>query len=81
MFQLATTLVDEVVTDEPSPSVLEPLVAALLEQYPRNHLCVLVHSAAHLETLRRTELPLGDLARRADIDLWRRPTLYVPPFR
>ncbi|QTT88295.1 SAM-dependent methyltransferase [Pseudomonas chlororaphis] len=79
LFQLATVLNPNVVIDDPRSSTLEPLVDYLLEFYPADHECVLVHSASHL--LERSEtlgLKLGDLSKNEGIDLWKRPTLYVP---
>jgi uncharacterized protein YabN with tetrapyrrole methylase and pyrophosphatase domain len=79
IFQLATTMNAEVTRDEPSASVLRPLIDHLLKSYPPDHMCILVHSAAHLlEPTAKLAVKLEDLAARDDIELWRRPTLYVP---
>jgi uncharacterized protein YabN with tetrapyrrole methylase and pyrophosphatase domain len=79
IFQLATTLNGKVVRDLPAVSVLEPLRQYLCETYPEDHLCTVIYSAAHLlERPARSPIRLGDLAQNEDIELWRRPTLYVP---
>ena len=80
IFQLATTLCDKVVDTEPPPQVLRPLVEKLLRTYPPDHLCTVVHSSAFLlERSTKIEVALGNLAECDDIELWKRPTLYVPP--
>lgn len=80
VFQLATVLQPKVAYGDPKPATLKPLVDYLLDFYPGNHLCKIVHSAAHL--LERDEVvttSIGSLGEHDHLDLWKRPTLYVPP--
>lgn len=80
LFQLATTNNPNVVAGDPDPRGLAPLVELLTAIYPPDHRCVLVHSSAHvLETTEHRELALSELVDAAHDQLWRRPTLYVPP--
>lgn len=80
LFQLATTGNPNVVDGDPDPQGLTPLVELLTAIYPPEHRCVLVHSSAHvLEATERRELALCDLVDAVHDQLWRRPTLYVPP--
>jgi uncharacterized protein YabN with tetrapyrrole methylase and pyrophosphatase domain len=80
IFQLTTILNDEIVTDEPNESVLSPLVKHLSKVYPPHHLCTIIHSAAHLlETPSKVNIKLEEMDRNNNkIELWKRPTLYVP---
>jgi uncharacterized protein YabN with tetrapyrrole methylase and pyrophosphatase domain len=80
LFQLATTLNEKVAFDEPPSSVLTPLVEYLLKTYPGEHTCTIVHSASHLlEKSSKVILQLAELSKAHEIELWKRPTLYVPP--
>lgn len=80
IFQLATTLNDKIVLTEPDPGVLDSLVAYLAQTYPLDHTCIIVHSSAHLlESPNKLSVSLGDLSLTKGLELWRRPTLYVPP--
>jgi len=80
IFQIATTLNDEIVTGELDPVILGPLVEYLAKFYPLDHPCIVVHSGAHLlESSNKLCLSLRDLAQSSDVELWLRPTLYVPP--
>lgn len=80
VFQLATTNQPDVVHGDPDPAVLQPLVDRLLAVYPPDHACVVVHSGAHLlERSHKRAVPLADLAHADSLELWKRPTLYVPP--
>lgn len=80
IFQLATTLNPSVVRVDPGAQLLEPLAAFLRGTYPATHPCQIVYSSAQvfesseLLTIRLEELPTSSL-----VELWRRPTLYVPP--
>lgn len=79
LFQLATTLNEKVAFSDPDSSILEPLVEYLLKIYPENHVCTIVHSASHLlEKLSKVTCQLGELHKNNEIELWKRPTLYVP---
>lgn len=80
LFQLATTLNEKVVFDEPSSSVLLPLVDYLLKFYPAKHSCTIVHSTSHLlEKPSKVVLQLTEISKTHEIELWKRPTLYIPP--
>ncbi len=80
VFQLTTTLEAGVVRGDPDGAVLQPLIDRLLEVYPPEHECVLVHSGAHLlEGSHKRVSPLGALPQAPTLELWKRPTLYVPP--
>ena len=83
LFQLTTILNDNIVRDDPAPECLRPLVDYLLHVYPGEHPCTLLHVGAHiLERGRQTPLTIGTLATTgADLELWKRPTLFVPPLR
>ncbi|MEO8383584.1 MAG: SAM-dependent methyltransferase [Acidobacteriota bacterium] len=79
VFQLTTLLREEVMREEPGPEILEPLVEFLLRVYPSGHRCKIVHSGAHLlEPSTVVDTFLADLASDERVELWRRPTLYVP---
>jgi uncharacterized protein YabN with tetrapyrrole methylase and pyrophosphatase domain len=79
VFQLATTLQPNIVRGDPSSDLLEPLCTNLLKVYPPDHLVSIVVSSVHvLEAASLEVMPLRRLAG-ADLELWRRPTLYVPP--
>lgn len=80
IFQVATTLNANIVNDEPGADVLRPLIDRLRMVYPPDHVCTVVHSAAHLlESSTKQKIPLGKLCDDPGIELWKRPTLYVPP--
>jgi hypothetical protein len=80
LFQLSTTLNARVVEGDPDPEVLRPIVDLLAKTYGPDHRCVLVHSGAHLlETTERRDVAIAELIEHAGGELWRRPTLYVPP--
>jgi uncharacterized protein YabN with tetrapyrrole methylase and pyrophosphatase domain len=79
IFQLATLLNDRVVTEEPGVRILHPLVNYLKGYFPECHRCLVVHSS--VSVLHRTEIvetTIGELHRDERIDLWKRPTLYIP---
>lgn len=78
LFQLASTLNRTVISGDPDREVLRPLIELLAPLYGADHRAQVVWSSAHvLETSLITELPIRELAT-ADLELWRRPTLYVP---
>lgn len=78
LFQLASTLNRTVITGDPDQESLRPLIDLLEPLYGKDHLVQVVWSSAHLlETSSITELPVCDLTT-AELELWRRPTLYVP---
>lgn len=79
VFQLATLLDDRVVKSDPKPDSLRPLTRYLERFFPENHACMVVHSVVGI--LGRPEIvstTIGELHRNERIDLWRRPTLYIP---
>lgn len=79
VFQLATVMNPLVTREAPPPLVLKPLVEHLSSSYPSTHKCTIVYSATHvLEQSTLVDIPLGDLHKSNQIELWRRPTLYVP---
>jgi len=81
IFQLATLLNDRVVTEEPRVQILHPLVNYLKSYFPEFHRCLVVHSS--VSVLRKAEIietTIGKLHRDYRIDLWKRPTLYIPPY-
>jgi uncharacterized protein YabN with tetrapyrrole methylase and pyrophosphatase domain len=79
VFQLATTCNRRVVKDRPVGSILKPLLDFLTPVYGPSHHVRIVHSgAALLEETEVIDLRLSELTAD-DIDLERRPTLYVPP--
>jgi uncharacterized protein YabN with tetrapyrrole methylase and pyrophosphatase domain len=78
LFQLASTLNRTVISGDPDQEALRPLIDLLAPLYGADHRVQVVWSSAHiLEASSITELPLRDLAT-TDLELWRRPTLYVP---
>lgn len=78
LFQLASTLNRAVISGDPDQGALRPLIDLLAPLYGSDHRVQVVWSSAHiLEASTITELPLCDLAT-AELELWRRPTLYVP---
>lgn len=82
LFQLTTFMEENVVKDPPSPVLLSRLVDWLVQVYPANHRCVVVHSRAHLlERSTLGEISLSAICQPESADLLRlaeRPTLYVP---
>jgi len=79
VFQLATTGNRRVVRNRPAGPVLKPLMDFLFPVYGPSHQVRIVHSgAALLEETEVIDLRLSELTAD-DIDLERRPTLYVPP--
>ncbi len=79
IFQLATVLNDLVMYRRPSARILLPLVNRLLETYPPDHRCTVVHSATHvLEKSQCRAVALTKLPTMRHLQLWRRPTLYIP---
>jgi hypothetical protein len=78
LFQLASTLNRSVISGDPARDALRPLIDLLAPLYGGSHRVQVVWSAAHvLESSSIIELPLAELAT-TDLELWRRPTLYVP---
>src|SRR5262249_10468631 len=79
VFQLTTTLVDEVVEGTPGIAALAPLVKHLRRAHPQDPECTVVHSSAHLlERGTKVSTTIGRLHETEEIELWKRPTLYVP---
>ena len=79
VFQLATTGNRRVVKGRPGGQVLRPLTDFLIPVYGPSHRVRIVHSgAALLEETEIIDLQLLELTAD-EIDLTRRPTLYVPP--
>lgn len=78
VFQLSTTLVGDVVSDT-GPETVAPLVEQLLRVYPVEHACTVLHSVTHvLDVPQARVAPLGELPSDPQLELWRRPTLYLP---
>jgi hypothetical protein len=76
-FQIATTL-NPAVVREPDTHALAPLQRALLARFPPDHKCAAIYvPTSFLDEpvihWLRLEALLDD-----DLELWRRPTLYVP---
>jgi len=81
VFQLATTCNPLVVNGTPTGIAVKPLVEFLTPVYGSAHKVRVVHSGAFLlEPTEIIDVCLSELAS-AEIDLERRPTLYVPPSR
>jgi len=79
IFQLATLMTDEVVREPRGCESLKALVDLLTPLYPAGHLCKIVHSAAHLlEPSTTVTIALEKLSSTDEVELWTRPTLYVP---
>lgn len=80
IFQLATLLTDAQIRGSVASARLEPLVDYLAQGYPRDHVCTVVYTGSHLmESSLLVAIPLSDLSSSDKIELWKRPTLYVPP--
>jgi len=78
LFQLASTMNRAVITGDPNGEALGTLVELLVPLYGAEHRVQIVWSSAHImEASSIQEIALGELAT-ADLELWRRPTLYVP---
>lgn len=78
LFQLASTLNRAVISGDPDREGLRPLVDLLVPLYGADHRVQVVWSSAHvMEASSITEISLRELTT-ADLELWRRPTLYVP---
>lgn len=79
VFQIATVLEERVVRSLPAVATLAPLVEHLCLVYPAEHACTVIHSGSSLiEPAKRVDLRLADLTTTCSIDLWMRPTLYLP---
>ncbi len=79
IFQLATLMTENVVRDVRGCESLRVLVDLLTPLYPAGHRCTVVHSAAQLlEPPTRVTIALAELCSNDEIELWTRPTLYVP---
>lgn len=79
LFQLAQFRNPFLIKGEPNSFGLTPLTEWLRQFYPADHLCILVHSGAHiLEASAKLNVYLKDLCERTDLGLGNRPTLYVP---
>lgn len=78
LFQLASTLNRAVISGDPDQESLRPLINLLAPLYGTDHRVQVVWSSAHiLEGSSIIELQIPELAT-TDLELWRRPTLYVP---
>lgn len=78
LFQLASTLNPAVIRCDPEQDALRSLIDLLVPVYGAEHRVQAVCSSAHvLETSSIVDLPIRDLAT-TELELWRRPTLYVP---
>lgn len=78
LFQLASTLNRAVIKHDPDRQTLGPIMELLEPIYGSEHCVQVVWSSAHaLELSSIIELPIRDLVN-TDLQLWRRPTLYVP---
>lgn len=78
LFQLASTLNRSVISGDPDRESLQPLVELLAPLYGADHRAQVVWSSAHImESSSITDVAIGDLVT-TDLELWRRPTLYVP---
>jgi uncharacterized protein YabN with tetrapyrrole methylase and pyrophosphatase domain len=79
LFQLSSTLDQSVIIGDPCPGGLLELQNLLSPLYGIDHEVDVVHSAAHaMEGSSVTRISLSKLAS-SPLDLWRRPTLHVPP--
>jgi hypothetical protein len=79
LFQLATLMNSNVLMSEPSPDILKPLQDFLTGHYPNDHKCYFLHSSSHiLEHAQKVECEIGSLSKTEGVELWKRPTLYVP---
>lgn len=80
LFQLSTLLNSKVVFEQPNNNILSPLKDYLLEYFPKNHNCKFIHSATEiLEVSNIITVPLQDIDKCSELELWKRPSLYVPP--
>lgn len=78
LFQLATTLEPRITRGERTGEALAPIVDLLLPLYGEEHEVVLIESASGLlDSSQLLRIPLSALTK-GEIDLTRRPTLYVP---
>lgn len=78
LFQLASTLNRNVINGDPDHESMRPLIELLAPLYGAQHSVQVVWSSAHaVEGSSITEVSIQELAM-ADLELWRRPTLYVP---
>jgi hypothetical protein len=65
---------------EPKIESLIGLISHLKKTYPGDHKIKIIHSGSHL--LERSEIiktTFDTLLTTTNIELWKRPTLYVPP--
>jgi hypothetical protein len=80
VYQLATLLSPRVTRDEVRPEVLAPLSRYLTTFYGTSHECTVVcSSGSPIEHADLVSTTIGRLPQEPGLELWRRPTLYVPP--
>lgn len=82
LFQITTFQNPNVINIEPKLEILKPLMDRLMEIYPVNHEIFIIHSASHIfekKTLIKTTL--NDFFNLKNIELWTRPTIYIPEMK
>ena len=79
VFQAATLNNPDIVYEDPTPAILQPLQERLMTNYPPDHRCSVVYSRCHItESARVDHILLVEMCGTGSVDLWRRPTLYIP---
>ena len=79
VFNLASCMDDNVVKEAPKQDVLSPLVEFLSQSYPAKHNCKILYSASQiLDRSEILDITIAELDTSSQLELWRRPTLYVP---
>lgn len=79
LFQITTFQNYNVIRVEPNIKILTPLIKKLSNFYrPINNIFI-IHSASHiLEKKTIIRSTFADILNRQDIELWTRPTIYIP---
>jgi uncharacterized protein YabN with tetrapyrrole methylase and pyrophosphatase domain len=79
VFQIATTMNGGIQREMPAASILQPLVEHIAQSHQLHQRCAVIHSASFvLDVNEILWMPVGELTLRTDLELWRRPTLYIP---
>jgi len=79
VFQIATTLNDQITRGAIDSDVLAPLSVHLTRYYALDHKCEIVYSGTGLiERTHRVTSTIGAMSSVNGLELWRRPTLFVP---
>lgn len=82
VFQIATVMSSHIQREPPDPNSLRPLMDHLLRYYPGDTECLILHSATQLLELRSQQsLRVCELSSSTELELWKRPTLYIPGYR